>query len=321
MLKYLNVKPDFTYRDDETYLLDFVHYRKYNLDFYFIRNASNNWISRRCGFRQSEKAPEIWDPVSGDIVPVRISDTEDGYINLPLTLPPYGSCFIVFRDLKPVRTYTTVKSETQDPPFMKYLNDGLIILTPGVFPQVNKDRSEKIISPNVLKLEGLWNVTFQAGQEAPQKYVMKNLVSFTTLPETSIRYFSGRATYEKPFTFMFGKEPMNDKRIYLDLGEVSEVAEVWLNNKLLGITWTKPHRFDVTGLIMQGENYLTVKVVNTWSNRIIGDAITGEKFTNTNITRTTVPGTGRTNVPWKEVPLIESGLLGPVTIETVSIIR
>jgi hypothetical protein len=114
---------------------------------------------------------------------------------------------------------------------------------------------------------------------------------------------------------------MNDKKIYLDLGVVEEVAEVWLNNKFLGTTWTMPHRFDVTGLIIHGENYLTVKVANTWSNRIIGDAITGEKYTNTNITRTSVPGTDRTNVPWKEVPLNDSGLLGPVTIETVSIIR
>jgi hypothetical protein len=77
----------------------------------------------------------------------------------------------------------------------------------------------------------------------------------------------------------------------------------------------------VTGIIIHGENYLTVKVANSWCNRIIGDAITGEKFTNTNITHTTVPGSGRNNVPWSEVPLVESGLLGPVTIETVNVLH
>jgi hypothetical protein len=113
---------------------------------------------------------------------------------------------------------------------------------------------------------------------------------------------------------------MNDKKIFLDLGSVSQVAEVWLNNKLLGTTWTRPHRFDVTGIIIHGENLLRLKVANSWCNRIIGDAVSGEKFTNTNITRTTPPGFDGVTVPWAEVPLVESGLLGPVTIETVKIL-
>ena len=49
---------------------------------------------------------------------------------------------------------------------------------------------------------------------------------------------------------------VNDKKIFLDLGSISQVGEVWLNNKLLGITWTKPHRFDVTGLIIHGDNIM-----------------------------------------------------------------
>jgi hypothetical protein len=150
---------------------------------------------------------------------------------------------------------------------------------------------------------------------------MENLVSLSDISDPGIKYFSGIATYEKPFSFRFGKEPMNDKKIYLDLGIIEEVAEVWLNNKFLGTTWAKPHRFDITGLIIHGENYLTIRVANTWSNRIIGDALTGEKYTNTNISRTTFPGSGNTNFPWREVPLNKSGLIGPVTIQTVSIIR
>jgi hypothetical protein len=114
---------------------------------------------------------------------------------------------------------------------------------------------------------------------------------------------------------------MNDKKIFLDLGSVSKVAEVWLNNKFLGTTWTKPHRFDITGVLIHGENILSIKVANTWSNRIIGDALTNTKYTNTNITHTTVAGTSLTNVPWALVPLVESGLLGPVTIETVKVMR
>lgn len=61
------------------------------------------------------------------------------------------------------------------------------------------------------------------------------------------------------------------------------------------------------------------------SNRLTGDAITGEGFTNTNITYTIMPDKGlepgdQTRVPWADVPLIEPGLLGPVKIISVSLV-
>jgi hypothetical protein len=321
MNKYLDVRPDFIYRDDETSLLDYIHYRKDDLDFYFIRNTADNWISRNCGFRQNSGVPELWDPVSGDILPVTIYEAEKGYVNLPLTLPPFGSCFIVFRNSGSTRTYKNIQSDTQDPPYLQYLTDGITILNTGAYTQSDNIRSRKVINKSILKLEGPWDLTFPEGWGAPQKYTMSDLISWTVSPQEGIKYFSGIAKYEKTFRFRFGKEAMNDKRIFLDLGRVSQVAEVWLNNKFLGTTWTKPHRFDVTGLIIHGENILIVKVANSWCNRIIGDALTGEKFTNTNITRTTPPGIDGKTVPWAEVPLVESGLLGPVTVEIVQIMH
>lgn len=321
MLKYLTVKPDFVYRDDNSNLLDYIHYQKDNLDFYFIRNTTDEWISRLCGFRQNGKVPELWDPLTGEIVPVRIYNSADSHINIPLTLPPYGSTFIVFRNSAPTQLYTNIRIDTQDPPYLQYLADGVTIITPGAYRQINQKDKRKVIDRSVLNLDGQWKVSFPSGRGAPASHIMENLVSLSDISDPGIKYFSGIATYEKPFSFRFGKEPMNDKKIYLDLGVIEEVAEVWLNNKFLGITWAIPHRFDITGLIIHGENYLTVRVANTWSNRIIGDALTGGKYTNTNITRTTYPGSGNSSVPWREVPLNKSGLIGPVTIQTVSIIR
>jgi hypothetical protein len=84
-------------------------------------------------------------------------------------------------------------------------------------------------------------------------------------------------------------------------------------------SWTKPYRFDVTSIIESGDNNLIVEVANTWSKRLTGDAITGENYTNTNISNTVLPTEGmssgdQTRVPWADVPLIESGLMGPVKI-------
>ena len=168
LLKYLNVKPDFVYRDDESGLLDYIHYRKEDLDFYFIRNTSEEWVSRICGFRQSGKVPELWDPVTGDIVPVRIYDSSDPYINLPLTLPPYGSYFIVFRYTIPTQIYTKIRIDTQDPPYLQYLPEGFVVITPGAYRQMNDPRSRKVISRSIIKLDGQWKVSFPPGFGAPQ---------------------------------------------------------------------------------------------------------------------------------------------------------
>jgi len=112
-----------------------------------------------------------------------------------------------------------------------------------------------------------------------------------------------------------------DQRIYLDLGDLSKVAGVWLNGNYLGISWAKPYMYDVTGYLKTGENNLTVEVANTWSNRIVGDAVTGEKFTLTNIVSTQIPGIDKINFSWDKVPLIRSGLFGPVKILTVSLVK
>jgi hypothetical protein len=110
------------------------------------------------------------------------------------------------------------------------------------------------------------------------------------------------------------------------LGKLSKVGEVWLNDRNLGITWTIPHKFDVSDVIKNGENSLVIEVANTWSNRLIGDAITGEKYTNSNISNTIVAVKGmnpgnQARVPWVKVPLVESGLLGPVTIKKLESIK
>ncbi len=171
-----------------------------------------------------------------------------------------------------------------------------------------------------LTVDGEWEVSFTKDWGAPEKTVFPKLISWTESETEGIKYYSGTATYKKTFVYS-GKSEENEK-VYLDLGEISKVADVWLNGEHLGISWTKPHRFEVTNLLNPGENTITAEVANVWSNRLKGDALTGQKFTNTNITNTIIPVPtiepgDQKRVPWAEVPLIESGLLGPVTIQTI----
>ncbi|MBN1508630.1 MAG: hypothetical protein JW955_17415, partial [Sedimentisphaerales bacterium] len=98
--------------------------------------------------------------------------------------------------------------------------------------------------------------------------------------------------------------------LVLDLGRVRFVAEVWLNGRNLGVLWKPPFQMDITAAARSGRNDLVVDVANTWSNRLVGDACTeGRDFCRTNIAKSLT-----WTVPWKETPLLESGLLGPVRL-------
>lgn len=149
------------------------------------------------------------------------------------------------------------------------------------------------------------------------KINFSELKSWTESAIEGIKYFSGTARYEKQFIHKMHASEFPKSKIYLDLGDLSHVAEVWLNDKPLGITWAKPYRFDVTDAIKPGINQLKIEVANTWSNRLTGDALTGEQFTKTHVAATVIKGIPKLRVPWKNAPLIPSGIFGPVTITTV----
>ena len=80
-----------------------------------------------------------------------------------------------------------------------------------------------------------------------------------------------------------------------------------LNGKDLGIVWTAPWRVDISGVVKEKGNELEIEVVNTWLNRLVGDAhLPPEKRL------------AKTNVQYPaNQPLMPSGLLGPVTVRKV----
>jgi hypothetical protein len=167
---------------------------------------------------------------------------------------------------------------------------------------------DDVASP--ITLSGPWTVRFPDGLGAPDHVTWTALKSWTQDEHPGIRHFSGIARYETEFEIprQLLKE---DGRLLLDLGRLWAIGEVWLNDRPLGIVWRPPYRLDVTKAARTGRNRLEVEVANTWSNRLVGDARLPQngRYCRTNITRTGTPGK-----PWKDVPLHESGLLGPVRL-------
>ncbi len=318
MLKTLKIPPDFEYDDKGFYTLDYTHYRKDGLDFYFVVNTTGDWINRTLSFRQQQKTPEVWDPVTGKIAAVAIFEQDAGRISLPLSLAPFESKFVVFREGNTTNRFNKITSAGTDPPKISFRETELEIWEDGLFELHYGKQTRKITNRLSTKtLEGAWEVFFDKKWGAPERAVFPALTSWTLSEIDGIKYYSGTARYEKEFIQPMHANDHTDSRVYLDLGDLSHVAEIWLNDRSLGITWAKPYRFDVTGLLVPGLNKLVVEVANTWSNRITGDAITGEKFTKTHIKDTFIKGINNVRVPWKDVPLIPSGLFGPVTLTTI----
>jgi hypothetical protein len=161
----------------------------------------------------------------------------------------------------------------------------------------------------VATVAGPWSVAFPPNRGAPPQIRLDPLASWTTSADPGVKYFSGTATYTKDVqapTAWFRP----GARVRLDLGKVKEIAEVSVNGKPLGILWKAPFQADVTDALKPGANRLEVKITNLWPNRMIGDQqpSAAKRYTFTDYKPYT-----------KDSPLLESGLLGPVTLSSVTL--
>jgi hypothetical protein len=157
------------------------------------------------------------------------------------------------------------------------------------------------------ELGGAWEVSFDPQWGGPQRVAFQALDDWSKRPEEGIRHYSGVATYRKTFDLppqARGKQP-GASSWWLDLGSVKNIARVRLNGQDLGVVWCAPWRVEITSAVKPSNNQLEITVANLWPNRLIGDqGLPPEK----RLTSTTW------NPFKKDSPLLESGLLGPVSL-------
>jgi hypothetical protein len=245
---------------------DYAHRRAGGTEIYFVRNGKPEALAAEFTLRVKGKAPELWHPDSGLIEDApAYQPTGDGRTRLPLALEPNGSVFVVFRRAG------TGKETSAPPP----------------------------APPAPMPVNGPWTVTFTPGWGAPAQATFDKLLSWSEHTDPGIRYYSGTARYTTRVDLDAARQWT------LDLGDVREIAEVWLNGRPLGILWKKPFTVKLGSAARVGSNELAIEVVNLWPNRLIGDQqLPPEKrFTHTNITKFTAAS-----------PLMPSGLLGPVLL-------
>jgi hypothetical protein len=272
--------PDFgvVARDANEHDVDYIHRRTPEADIYFVSNKTARPLEAMCTFRVTGRTPELWMPDTGAIQRCKAWEPVGRGTKVALSLAPLGSVFVVFRDGATGR------------------------------PAAG---AEAILETRTIA--GPWQVQFPEGWGAPASKVFPELISWTDDSDEGIKYFSGVATYRNQFDVP-ERELNADRRLLLDLGQVRFIAEVFVNGRSVGTVWKPPFRVDITDAVKPGLNTLAIEVANTWSNRLVGDARTeGRDYCRTNIARSLT-----WTVPWKDTPLLESGLLGPVTLQVVS---
>jgi hypothetical protein len=259
---------------------DYTHRQSDEADLYFVAGEG----AADCLFRVTGKQPELWDPVHGTIQDASAwRATADGRTVVSLELPPNGSVFVVFR--RPAA-----------PP-------GSVGVPAGR------------VASEELALSGPWTVRFEPGRGAPRSAVFEQLLPWDKHPSPGIRFFSGKATYRKTFELT----PEQARRaVRLQLGEVKCLGQVRLNGRDLGVVWTAPWAVALAGAAKPGRNRLEIDVVNTWVNRLIGDAALPKerRITRSNLALQAGARTLRAFQGFaSEDPLMPSGLLGPVRLE------
>jgi len=270
----LGLQQDFVATDEKGERAEgiaWTHRAGNGVDIYFVSNQKGSFRIVNLSLRVNGKIPEIWDPVTGDIHSAKTWQVKNGRTELPVALDKNASLFVVLQQVTKQTAGSTGKNWKDIKPFQT--------------------------------IDGTWKVQFDPSLGGPKEAVTFNsLTDWTQHADSAIRYYSGTAVYSNTFNYHGQK----NKTVWLDLGTVNNLAQVFVNGKDCGVAWTAPYRVDISKAVKEGENTVQIEVVNTWNNRLVGDSrLPKEK----RITYTAYP------FKMEDKPLLPAGLLGPVVFE------
>ena len=270
----LGIQPDFTATNangKRAEKIAWTHRNGNGVDIYFISNQKDSAQTIDLSLRISGKIPEIWNPVTGETRSAANYQIKNGRTEFPVFLDQNASLFIVL----------------QQPTKQTANNAG-------------KNWTETV---SIQTIDGPWTVKFDPSLGGPKEPVTFNqLTNWTQNADSTIRYYSGTAKYSTTFNYRV----QTNKSVWINIGNVHNLAGVFVNGIDCGVAWTAPYRVDISKALKEGQNTIRVEVVNTWNNRLVGDSrLPADK----RITATMFP------FKMEGKNLLPAGLLGPVTIE------
>ena len=278
-----SVPPDFV----SSGKIRYMHRTGKDVDIYFVSNRTDRAVDAVCKFRITGKQPELWHPVTGEIRALPEYTAEKDVTVAPLKFDVHEGYFIVFRNEARKPAHATNFSTTK----------------------------------HLATLDAPWTASFDPKWGGPESTVFDKLHDWTTDSNPGVKYYSGTAFYRQSFDM---PEYKKGRALYLDLGKVKNLARIRLNGKDLGTVWTAPWRVDISGAVKAKNNALEIEVVNLWPNRLIGDEqLPYDGHEHGRWPEWLLESKPRTSGRYtfsahrhytKDSPLLESGLIGPVTI-------
>ncbi|MBC2651149.1 glycoside hydrolase [Novosphingobium flavum] len=264
----LGLAPDFAFTGGSAQAdIPFVHRTSGDEHVYYLTNRGPAAETIEARFRVAGRVPELWHAETGTSEPVSYRIV-GGETIVPLSLAVDDAVFVVFRK-----------------------------------PATEATRQVPVVSARpLLALDEGWSLAFQPGRGAPATLALPRLIPLQTHAEPGVKHFSGTVTYSRSVTLP--KRGRAAGPLWLDLGEVGDLARVSVNGVEVGTVWHAPYRIDIGAAVRPGVNRLDILVANTWVNRLVGDAQPGAKP----LTWTALP-TYRA-----DAPLRPSGLIGPVRL-------
>jgi hypothetical protein len=246
----------------------FLHRRAGGSDYYLVANISALERDLRVRFAAGHRAPERWNAETGGRFPVAYEYVVEAGRKLTaveLRLDPFESCFVVFgpKAEAPLVTHTPFSR-----PFELTRTGRRTVIT-GRVPgdgtyaiMLGSGRASRFAVdglPPAVSIDGPWKLRLGSGPSLSLPW----LRSWTELPEGAS--FSGWATYETEFDLPGLGEEIEWE---IELGQVHETAEVWLNDRPLGAAWRRPRRLACGPAVSAGRNRLKVEVANLWIHHV-----------------------------------------------------
>lgn len=210
-------------------------------------------------------------------------------------------------EIKPLTEYTEADGRTSIPLKMEGLQSWFVVFSNTYL------ENEEVINQNnfpetqvVQTLVNPWRVDFKNKEIGPSDPVdFPQLTDWIANENEKIKFYSGTATYTSTFYYSKGEENTD---VFIDLGKVAVMASVKINGKDIGTTWIAPFKLHSNKALRDGKNTIEIEVVNVWRNRLTGDRALDDDKRTTWVIVDSVK---------KEEELVPSGLLGPVTIQTI----
>jgi hypothetical protein len=216
------------------------HHRRIDRrDFFWLANNTGHTQACTVRLRGLSGRVSVWDCETGRITPIASADLPGG-IDTRLAFDPYEAYFVVIDPAqKPVETPVMARG----------------------------------VGDEIARLEGPWTARIDTSVQPPIEHPVPIPAELTRVEGLRVdpkpwsewgvldRRFAGLIDYETTFQAPAVRGP-----ITLDLGDVHDVAEVWVNGKEIGARMWGPYRFDVTGALRPGANDLRVRVANLINN-------------------------------------------------------